>query len=101
MRKVALRQLWGINLAAAVIGVIAAVAWVNVAGGPDGLARVRPQYLLLMLGLTVGCVGLRFFRWQFLMRHAGVRLTERPSLQIYLASLVGTATPAYIGEAVR
>jgi SAM-dependent methyltransferase/uncharacterized membrane protein YbhN (UPF0104 family) len=104
MRIVALRQLWGINLAAALIGLIVAVGWINVAGGPwdlATLARVRPQYLVLMLALTAGCVGVRFFRWQFLMRHAGVRLTERPSLQIYLASLVGTATPAYVGEAVR
>ncbi len=103
MRIVAFRRLWGINLAAALIGVFVAIGWINVAGGPHlaGLGRVRPAYLLLMLALTAGCVGVRFIRWQFLMRHAGVRLTERPSLQIYLASLVGTATPAYVGEAVR
>ena len=99
-----LRKLRGINLVAALIGAGVAAGWIRIAGGVrdfSALGDVRPGYLLLMLALTAGCLGIRFIRWQFLMRHAGVRLTERPSLKIYLASLVGTATPAYVGEAVR
>lgn len=100
----AFQKLRNINIAAALIGAVVAAIWIRVAGGVRdfaALAEVRPQYLVAMLALTAVCVGIRFIRWQFLMRHAGVRLTERPSLKIYLASLLGTATPAYIGEAVR
>lgn len=91
-----------LTLALAVLAGLVALWWIAAAGdgrGGLGLRAVVP--VIVMLGLTAMCVGVRFVRWQFLMRHAGVRMTERPSLLIYLASLVGTATPAYVGEAVR
>ncbi len=54
-----------------------------------------------MAGLTALCLAARFVRWQFLLRRLGIRLPARPSLRIYLASLVGIATPAYAGELLR
>ena len=36
-----------------------------------------------------------------MLRQVGVRIPIRPSLSIYLASLIGTATPAYSGELLR
>ena len=44
---------------------------------------------------------MRFLRWQFMLRQVGLRIPIRPSLSIYLASLIGTATPAYSGELLR
>jgi SAM-dependent methyltransferase len=55
--------------------------------------------------LLVPAIGLwlilRYFRWQFLLRVAGARVPARPSLVVFLASLVGLATPGYLGEAIR
>jgi len=87
-------------LAAAIVVAL----WIRAVGGFEGIAGLPapgPIQIAVMLGLTAACVLVRFFRFQFLMRHAGSRLIERPSLLLYLASLVGTATPAYIGEAIR
>ena len=87
-------------LAAAIVVAL----WIRAVGGFEGIAGLPapgPIQIAVMLGLTAACVLARFFRFQFLMRHAGSRLIERPSLLLYLASLVGTATPAYIGEAIR
>lgn len=98
------RHLWRINLALTLLGTVIAGAWIRMVGGVNDLTavlRAEPLHVALMLGLTAACVVLRFVRWQFLMRHAGARLPVRPSLLIYLASLVGTATPAYLGEAIR
>lgn len=81
-----------------------ALLWIRAVGGFEGVAglsSVGPLQVGAMLALTALYVLIRFFRWQFLMRHAGSRLIARPSLLIYLASLVGTATPAYVGEAIR
>lgn len=97
-------RLLRLNSVLFIVAAIVVLVWIRLAGGFDsiaGLAAAQPLQVVTMLGLTAACVLIRFFRWQFLMRHAGSRLIERPSLLIYLASLVGTATPAYVGEAVR
>lgn len=99
-----MKRLPWLNLAPVLLATVLALLWIRAVGGFEGLSgltAVRPLYLAAMVGLTALCVLVRFVRWQFLMRHAGIRLTERPSLLIYLASLLGTATPAYIGEAIR
>jgi SAM-dependent methyltransferase/uncharacterized membrane protein YbhN (UPF0104 family) len=87
-----------------VLGLIVVALWVRFAGGPElleGIGRMNPAYGVALAGLTLSCVLLRFIRWQFLLRRLGVRVPTRRSLSIYLASLAGIATPAYIGEAVR
>jgi SAM-dependent methyltransferase/uncharacterized membrane protein YbhN (UPF0104 family) len=87
-----------------VAGVLLASVWVGVVGGEalaGAMQRMSALAVAPMLGLTATWLGLRFLRWQFLLRRMGVRLPIRASLGAYLASVAGTATPAYIGEAVR
>jgi SAM-dependent methyltransferase/uncharacterized membrane protein YbhN (UPF0104 family) len=74
------------------------------AGGPQvlrQLSRVELRYVPLLLGLSGSSLLARFVRWQYLLRSSGVRIPIRASLAIYLASLAGIATPAYVGEVLR
>ncbi len=86
------------------LGVVVAAGWIAVSGiealSAD-LARIRPLGVAVVLSLTAIWLFLRFLRWQYLLRRAGVRIPIRASGSIYLAGLVGTATPAYLGEVVR
>ncbi|MBI1790345.1 MAG: flippase-like domain-containing protein, partial [Acidobacteria bacterium] len=47
------------------------------------------------------CLFVRFVRWQFLLRRAGIPVPARASLSLYLASLAGVATPGHAGELIR
>ncbi len=81
-----------------------AAAWVLWSGSAELWATMRRVNLLRalpLLGATAAWFSLRFIRWQFLLRHAGVRVPIRPALATYLAALPGTATPAYLGESIR
>ena len=85
------------------LGLAIAVAWVHATGARQLVARltsVQPGFLVLLAAMTASWAFVRFLRWQFLLRQVGVRVPTRPSLRIYLISLVGTVTPAYIGEFV-
>lgn len=87
-----------------VLGLGVVGLWVWLAGGVallGALSRVHPVALLAMAGVTLFWLAIRFLRWQFLLRRAGVRVPIRASLACYLAGLAGTATPAYIGELIR
>lgn len=87
-----------------IVGGIIAAWWAWSAGGASlatGLAQARLQWVVVALGLTAIWLFARFIRWQFLLRRVGVRLPIRPTLKVYVAGLPGTATPAYVGEAVR
>lgn len=78
--------------------------WALSAGGSAlvrGLLTARPLTVLVALAATAGWLFLRFIRWQFLLRRVGVRLPIRTTLGTYIAGLPGTATPAYVGEAIR
>ncbi|MGQ0650068.1 MAG: lysylphosphatidylglycerol synthase domain-containing protein [Gemmatimonadaceae bacterium] len=86
------------------IGAGLALWWVRTAGGSTllrGLSEANPALVLLALGATAGWLFARFIRWQFLLRRVGARLPIRTTLGTYVAGLPGTATPAYVGEAVR
>ncbi|MCC6432044.1 MAG: flippase-like domain-containing protein [Gemmatimonadaceae bacterium] len=65
------------------------------------LADANPIAVAAMLLMTVAWVGLRFLRWQFLLRRAHIRVPIRPALVSYLAALPGIATPSAIGEVLR
>ena len=86
------------------VGGVVAVSWVLVTGGLD-LARTlvgaSPLWLAAMFGITSIWLAARFLRWQYLLRRADVRVPIRASVSGYLAGLVGTATPAYLGEVIR
>ena len=98
------RRLLRLSISLCLVGLAVSVLWVLMTGGFDalsGLAALSPTYLVPLLGLTSAHLLTRFFRWQFLLRCAGVRLPARASLVTFLASLVGIATPAYVGEVLR
>lgn len=85
-------------------GGMLAAWWIRSVGGKDlvrGLAGAQPVFVMLALALTASWLFVRFIRWQFLLRRVGVRLPIRPTLHTYVAGLPGTATPAYVGEAIR
>jgi SAM-dependent methyltransferase/uncharacterized membrane protein YbhN (UPF0104 family) len=83
---------------------LVAIAWI-VAGNTGQLAavlgRANPATVAAMLSLTAFWLVVRFIRWQYMMRRAGVRIPIRGSAAAYLAGLPGTATPAYVGELIR
>lgn len=87
----------------ALIGVGAASSWHFIALGdvtPESVA-VWGQILLSFLAvcaLTSLNIGLRWFRWHFLLRGFGVRLPARHSLLVFTVSLPMIATPWAIGE---
>jgi ubiquinone/menaquinone biosynthesis C-methylase UbiE/uncharacterized membrane protein YbhN (UPF0104 family) len=86
------------------IGGLLAAWWVRSTGGTTlvrGLLAARPGLVVLALAATASWLFARFIRWQFLLRRVGVRLPIRSTLGTYIAALPGTATPAYVGEAIR
>lgn len=99
-----IRYFLSINLFFVLLGALVAGLWVYFAGGLKSLASVpwfQPGYIFAIVAATASCVFMRFVRWQFLLRRVGVRVPIRPSFSIFLASLVGIATPAYLGEGIR
>ena len=96
-------RLWYL-LVPLVLGVFAVVWWVRGVGLTDfagRLAGASIPWVVSMLGLTLTWLFIRFIRWQFLLRRGAVRIPIRPTLSVYLAGLLGTATPGYVGELVR
>ena len=99
-----LQRLLRLNIGLVLLGVGVAVAWVlstSPGASLEALAGFRPLFAPLLVGLSVGCIGVRFVRWQYLLRRVEVRVPTRASATSYLASLVGIATPAHVGEAIR
>ncbi len=98
------RRLLYINISLILLGVIIAGLWIYHTGGGeylDSLLRISYGYLSLLCTITVLCILTRFIRWRFLLRNVNIRVPARQSLVIFLASLVGIATPVYIGEVIR
>lgn len=86
------------------IGIAITGLWIyftGITGYLGSFKEIRPGYIILLFVIISFCIFGRFVRWQFLLRRIGIRITTRPSLSIYLASLIGIATPAYLGEMIR
>jgi 2-polyprenyl-3-methyl-5-hydroxy-6-metoxy-1,4-benzoquinol methylase len=85
-------------------GVAVTIMWF---GALDAGAFVRAHIGRLALvvagvaALTTGNLILRWLRWSFLARRAGLRLPTRESVRLYFATLPAIATPFYVGELVR
>jgi len=97
------RLLW-VNLGLLALGALVAGAWLlatSVEPSSEALAAFRFGYALPLLAISALCVWVRFVRWQFMLRRVDVRVPTRESLSLYLASLVGIATPAHVGEVLR
>ena len=63
------------------------------------LRRVaHPAVIGLLVSATIGNLALRFVRWQYLLRRAGLRYPTRESLLVYLASLGLGFVPLFVGE---
>jgi len=89
------------NIIALLIGLTVVVFWVYLIGDIAifrNLLKINPIYYVLLLAITLYFLFMRFLRWQFLLRRVGIRVPTRRSLSIYLASQLGIATPAYLGE---
>lgn len=98
------RRIFGASFVLALLGAAVAGVWLYFTRGGEAfgvLARVRADHAAALLAITAIFVGVRFVRWQYLLRRVEVGVPTRESLRVYLASLVGTATPGYVGEAVR
>lgn len=59
---------------------------------------VQPASVALLVGATLVNLGLRFVRWQYLLRRAGVRSPTRESALVFLASLGLGFVPLCAGE---
>ncbi len=57
--------------------------------------------LALLIALTSANLAIRWFRWHFLVRRFIKTIPTRRSLQLYFGTLLGIATPLYVGECVR
>ncbi|MBI1816105.1 MAG: methyltransferase domain-containing protein [Deltaproteobacteria bacterium] len=59
---------------------------------------LRIETVVLVGGATLVNLGLRFLRWQYLLRRSGIRCPTRDSLLIYIASLGLLFVPLCAGE---
>jgi SAM-dependent methyltransferase len=84
------------------VGLVLTVAIIGYTGGqvPGTALRAlaRVDLLLLLFGATVINLGVRFVRWQFLLRRAEVRRGIRETLAIYLAALGVSFVPLFAAE---
>ncbi len=98
------KRLFYISLGLILAGGAVAGLWVYAAGGfgfLSDMSHAQPVYFGPLLAVMVYYFFARFIRWQFLLRRADIRVPIRPNFSIYLASLAGIATPAYVGEIIR
>ncbi len=98
------RRLLRLNIGLVLLGLGVAVAWVlstSAGASLDALAAFRPVFAPWLIAVSLFCIAVRFLRWQYLLRRVDVRVPTRSSAVAYLASLLGIATPAHVGEAIR
>ena len=97
-------RLISINSIFIFLGLAVCIFWIYLSGGGElvkGLTEVPSGIIILLPVITAFWIFARFIRWQFILRRVNVRVPIRGGLSIYLASLPGIATPAYIGEVIR
>jgi ubiquinone/menaquinone biosynthesis C-methylase UbiE/uncharacterized membrane protein YbhN (UPF0104 family) len=97
-------RLFLFNIAFISIGFGICIAWIYLSGGRELIRELTelPSGVIFVLPLITGYwIFARFIRWQYILRRIDVRVPLRGGLGIYLASLPGTATPAYVGEGIR
>src|SRR5512145_2405796 len=97
------------NLSGRVFAVTAASAVVYLAlalwTGWEDLSAQLGRFPLLALpalaALSLANYGLRFWRWQILLRAVGVRVPARESLTLFLATFLMVITPGKLGEVFK
>jgi hypothetical protein len=85
---------------------VALLAWVAARLDPRAalaaLARVHPSTLGLALALALAGYWGRALRWSYLLRHAGVSISNRDAYRLTLVGIgYGLVTPGRIGELAR
>lgn len=73
------------------------VGWGDLAGA---LARLG-WWLVAGIPVSLAAYGMRFLRWELLLRRIGARLPRLAGLRLFLSGLALTATPAKAGENLR
>ena len=96
----------GLLIAARIAVSAALLAWVaarlDAHAARAALARVRPLTLALALALALAGYWGRALRWSYLLRHAGVSITNRDAYRLTLVGIgYGLVTPGRIGELAR
>lgn len=74
------------------------------ADSKTGVLRRLPELapmLPVLVAATLASIGLRFARWQWLLRRAGYAVPVGHSLLAYVAGFAFTATPGKVGELLR
>jgi len=89
-------------LALVILGLAATTAifaFANVPVGPILSSLINDPILLVFLGAAaIANLGLRFLRWQYLLRRQAIRRPTRESLTIFLAGLGLGFVPLFAGE---
>lgn len=67
----------------------------------EALQRFTWWLAVPILLTTLGNYGLRYAKWDYLLRRMGVRVQHRDNLQIYAIGLLMTLSPAKVGEIVK
>ncbi|MBN2318449.1 MAG: methyltransferase domain-containing protein [Acidobacteria bacterium] len=70
----------------------------NLPEASGGIVALAAYIVALM---TIANIGLRWLRWHYLVRRAGVRLATRESVLFYMATLPTLLTPFSVGELIR
>jgi uncharacterized protein (TIRG00374 family) len=67
----------------------------------DSLASFEWRMLAIALGLVLGNYGLRFLRWQYLLRQLEVRVPAGTSALVFLSGFIMSVTPGKMGEVFK
>jgi len=86
----------GGTMAVGLASTIAALAGWIPSAPPLGPATASAA--LLVAAATIANLGLRFLRWQFLLRRARVRLATMPALAAFVGSFTFIPVPLYLGQ---
>jgi SAM-dependent methyltransferase len=100
----AYRRLLGVALVVGLTVTVVIAYYGGLGLGGLGLTRaslaplLQVETVVLVGGATLVNLGLRFLRWQYLLRRSGIRCPTRDSLLIYIASLGLLFVPLCAGE---
>ncbi len=84
------------------IAVYTAIVLYSDAGQVAGaVSRVALWWVPLFLSLSLTNYGLRFLKWQYLLRRVDVRVPAGESLGVFLAGFSMTVSPGKLGELVK
>ena len=103
-RRIDLRRLlWAVVIAAAVWAslLLAAAAWWAGSSVEQLAAGLRAEHLGFALAMFAVNHGVRFARWQWMLRIEGHRIAWGRSLRVFMAGLGLLPTPGKAGVAVR